>query len=319
VEGLRPVHSIGADTREWLVSAKDAPALAEAGILLCGVSQARPGFRFVRHGWDRGQLLMALTPGGECLVDGAWRALAPGEGYLTPPGASHAYHCRPGGEWLAAWAMLDPAAFVLATDFPRSAGAATASQGPVAPSQVLVCTGAAPPLRCASGSAPRSSLRLLAPAGPAVVAGDARALHDAILNLHREGVGAAEPALLRQWGDLVAALVRRLLAPARTDARLGRLWEEVDADLSRPWTLADLARLAGLGGEQLRRLSLRQLGASPMHHLARLRMRRAASLLAAGGRTVAEVAAAVGYDNAFAFSTAFRRHHRVPPSQLLPG
>lgn len=271
MEGLRPVHRIGADTREWLVSAKDAPALAEAGIPLCGVSQARPGFRFVRHGWDRGQLLMALTPGGDCLVDGAWRALAPGEGYLTPPGASHAYHCRPGGEWLVAWAMLDPAAFVLA------------------------------------------------PAGPAVVAGDARALHDAILNLHREGVGPAETVLVRQWGDLVAALVRRLLAPARTDPRLGRLWEEVDADLARPWTLADFARLAGLGGEQLRRLSLRQLGASPMQHLARLRMRRAASLLAAGGRTVAEVAAAVGYDNAFAFSTAFRRHHRVPPSQLLPG
>lgn len=271
---LRPVHSIGADTREWLVAAKDAPALAEAGIPLCGVSLARPGFRFVRHGWERGQLLMALSPGGLCWCDGAWRELRPGEGYLTPPGATHAYQCRPGAEWLLAWAML--------------------AEDDAAPCRVGV-------------------------EAPAVVEGDARPLHDAILNLHRETLGAADPALARQWADLVAALVRRLLAPARADQRLWRLWEEVDADLGRPWTLGDLARHAGLGGEQLRRLCQRRFGASPMHHLARLRLRRAAALLAMGGRSVAEVAQAVGYGNPFAFSTAFRRHHGVPPSRLAGG
>lgn len=268
---LRGIHSVGPDTREWVVAGSSVPALSGSGIELCGVSAARPGFAFVRHAWDRSQLLLSLSPGGRCLVDGSWRDLAAGEGYLTPAGATHAYHCRPRTSWLLVWAILVEA----------------------------------------DGSA-----RRLTADRPVIVAGDARPLHDAILNLHRESLGAADPMLARLWADVVIALVARHLAPVRTDQRLWRLWEEVDADLARPWTLGDLARLAGLGGEQLRRLCLRHLGASPVQHLTRLRMRRAATILGSGGRQVAEVARAVGYENAFAFSTAFRRHHGVPPSRL---
>jgi AraC-like DNA-binding protein len=268
---LREIHSVGLQTREWVVAGKSVPALAAAGIELCGVSAARPGFTFVRHAWERSQLLLALSPGGCCLVDGAWRNLAAGEGYLTPPGATHAYRCRPGAEWLLAWTILVE---------------------------------------------PEDGARQVTADRPAIVSGDARPLHDAILNLHRETLGAADPLLTRLWADVVVALVARQLAPVRADRRLWRLWEEVDADLGRPWTLGDLARRAGLGGEQLRRLCVRHLGASPKLHLTRLRMRRAAAILGSGGRSVAEVARAVGYDNAFAFSTAFRRHHGVPPSRL---
>lgn len=268
---LRETHAVGPDTREWVVAGAALPPLAQARIELCGVSQARPGFAFVRHAWERSQVLVALSPGGACWHDGGWHALPAGAAYITPPGASHAYRCLPGSEWLAAWAIL-----VEADDLPR----------------------------------------LVAADAPAAVAVDGRPLHDAVLNLHRELHGAADPAMARLWAEVVASQVRRLLAPLRSDQRLWRLWEEVDADLGRPWTLADLARLAGLGDEQLRRLCRRQLGASPMHHLARLRMRRAAALLGSGGRAVGEVARAVGYDNAFAFSTAFRRHHGVPPSRL---
>ncbi len=268
---LRETHSIGLDTREWLVAGTAAPALTEARIELCGVSQARPGFTFVRHVWERSQLLLSLSPGGSCLVDGRWHDLDPGEGYLTPPSVTQAYHCRPDCEWLLAWAILVE---------------------------------------------PEGGVRQVTADQPAIVAGDARPLHDAILNLHRETLGAADSTMVRLWADVVAALVRRHLAPVRADQRLWRLWEEVDADLGRPWTLGDLARHAGLGDEQLRRLCVRHLGTSPMQHLTRLRMRRAAALLGTGGRAVGVVAHAVGYDNAFAFSTAFRRHHGVPPSRL---
>lgn len=270
---LRETHSIGARTREWLVPAAACPALREARIQLCGVSAARHGFSFVRRHPERGQLLLALSAGGSALLDGAWRELRAGEGYLTPPGAPHAYRCLPGTAWLTAWAILAEA-----DDAPRQVTAEA----------------------------------------PTLVEADPRPLHDAVLNLHRETVGAGDPAHLRLWGELVAALVRRHLAPVATDRRLWRLWEEVDADLGRPWTLGDLARGAGVGSEQLRRLCRRHLGVSPMHHLARLRMRRAAALLATGGRRVGDVAAAVGYDNAFAFSTAFRRAMGRPPSQVLP-
>lgn len=268
---LRETHSIGAQTREWLVPASACPALREARIDLCGVSAARPGFSFVRRCPERSQLLMALSPGGRAWLDGGWVDLQPGQGYLTPPGAAHAYRCLPGADWLVAWASMVE---------------------------------------------PEDAARMVTADAPTLVAGDARPLHDAILNLHRESLGAGDPPLLRLWGELAAALVRRLLAPVATDQRLWRLWEEVDADLGRSWTLGDLARLSGLGGEQLRRLCQRHLGVSPMQHLTRLRMRRAAALLAAGGRGVEAVAGMVGYGNAFAFSTAFRRLHGVPPSSL---
>lgn len=271
--GLRETHSIGAQTREWLVPADSCPALREARIQLCGVSAARPGFSFVRRCPERSQLLLSLTPGGQAWLDGGWHDLAAGEGYLTPPGAAHAYRCRPGADWLAVWAIL---------------------------------------------LEPENAPRLVTVDAPTLLNSDARPLHDAVLNLHRETVGAGDPPIVRLYGELVAALLRRHLAPVRTDQRLWRLWEEVDADLGRPWTLGDLARRAGMGDEQLRRLCQRHLGISPMHHLSRLRMHRAAALLATGGRSVGMVAASVGYDNAFAFSTAFRRLMGRPPSQLIP-
>lgn len=268
-QGLREIHSIGSGTRESLVPVASVPALREHRIELCGISAAVPGFSFVRHAWERSQVLASCTGAGEVLLDGAWRELPPGQAYICPAGVLHAYRCPAGGAWTACWAILEE---------------------------------------------DEAQPRLVASAGPLVAACDHRGLHDAIANLHRELVGPADPALLRQWADLVGALIDRALAPAAGDDRLWRLWEAVDADLARPWTLGDLARHAGLGPEQLRRLCLRHLGASPVAHLARLRLRRAAALLAAGGRSVGEVAALVGYGDAFAFSTAFRRHHGKPPS-----
>lgn len=268
---LPPAHEIGADTREWLVGPETCPALAGLRIRLCGVSAARPGFRFVRHAWENSQVLVGVAGTGRVLVDGAWRDLAPGQAYVTPAGALHAYHCPDGGAWTAAWAIL------------------IEDGGP----------------------------RLVSAGAPLVASCDPRPIHDAIANLHRESVGRGEAPVLGLWAGLVSALVRRAIEPAAGDDRLWRLWEQVDADLGRPWTLGDLARLAGTGPEQLRRLCVRHHRASPVAHLAHLRLRRAAALLAAGGRSVAEVAAMVGYANPYAFSTAFRRQHGLPPSAFL--
>ena len=158
------------------------------------------------------------------------------------------------------------------------------------------------------------------PAGgaPAVRACDHRPLHDAIAQAHRELVGAHQEHVLALWTGLVAALVRRIIAPLQGDARLWRLWEAVDADLARPWSLADLARLAGVGPEQLRRRCRRDLGRSPVAHLAHLRLERARALLGAGAGPVADIARQVGYGDPFAFSAAFRRRFGRPPSACRP-
>ena len=137
----------------------------------------------------------------------------------------------------------------------------------------------------------------------------------ALAGLRREVMAAADSALLPPWAFLVAAYARRIVRPEQGDMRLRRLWEEVGADLGRSWTVEVLANSVGVSGEHLRRLCQRHVGRSPMSHVVSLRMRQAMALLAADFCTIETVAQKVGYDNPFAFSTAFKRHQGISPSE----
>jgi AraC-like DNA-binding protein len=151
-------------------------------------------------------------------------------------------------------------------------------------------------------------------AGPIRVNVDPRPLHGAIEGLYVETVGAAEGSVMLRWVELIQLLVNRILQPYRTDDRLWRVWAQVDADVGRAWTLTELARLACLSDEHLRRLTRRQLGRSPMEQVTWLRMRKAAGLLASTPHKIETIGRAVGYENPFAFSTAFKRCMGKSPS-----
>ncbi len=172
-----------------------------------------------------------------------------------------------------------------------------------------------------SGDIAASRLRVptLLPADPPPVAA-------AIQGLYRESLGAAEPPVLHHWTHLVSVYAQRVLHSTGADSRLRVLWEMVDARLSYPWTVEELAKQIGTSGEHLRRLCRTGHGRSPLRHVTFLRMRRAAALLSSHALTVEAVAAQVGYENPFAFSTAFKRHIGLTPSdyrntktQQLPG
>lgn len=150
---------------------------------------------------------------------------------------------------------------------------------------------------------------------PRLVQFDAHPLNVLIQELYRESVGPADLTMMRQWVGLIHRHADRACGPEDHRARLLPIWEAVDADLARPWTLTDLARLASMSREHLRRLCRRQHGRSPMRCVADLRLRRAASLLLTAPWTVEAIAHAVGYDNAFAFSTAFKRRFGASPSR----
>ena len=267
---LREIHQIGADTRERLIPPAACPSLVALGIGLVGISEARPGFRWVRLAWERPQVIACTAGSGQVLVEGRWLTLGPDQAYLTPPGVLHAYHCPPGGSWTIAWVT-----------FLEWRGPAC---GP----------------------------------GPSLVPADAQGLSDAIHGLHGEVLGAADPAALAAWASLTDLLARRVATAATADS-LDALWREVSADPARPWSLAGLARRAGISPEELRRRCQRRLGRPPMAQVTALRLRQAALLLAGGRLPVAAVAVAVGYANPFAFSTAFRRHHGRPPSHWALG
>lgn len=79
------------------------------------------------------------------------------------------------------------------------------------------------------------------------------------------------------------------------------------------WTVAALARAAGLSRAAFARQFQRRFGISPMRYLADLRMREAARLLSETDATLALIAAEVGYESEFAFSRAFKRHSGEAP------
>jgi AraC-like DNA-binding protein len=138
----------------------------------------------------------------------------------------------------------------------------------------------------------------------------------AIQGLHAESCGAKNPASLDQWIDLIHHYVLRFAQPHDYDDRLWKLWQKVEPRLSRKWTLAELADIAHLSEEHLRRLCRQSYGRSPMQHLTFLRMQRAKLLLSTTTDKIETIARAVSYENPFTFSTLFKRWVGWSPSKF---
>lgn len=139
-------------------------------------------------------------------------------------------------------------------------------------------------------------------------------LVNAVEGLYYEATGSRESAVIQQWADLINTCAQRIIAPQHHSDPLWKLWAQVDASPAADWDLARLSSLAGMSDEALRRLALRYTGRSPMQHVTYLRMRRADALLQSTSAKLAVIAKLVGYDNVYAFSTAFTRCIGVPPS-----
>lgn len=104
------------------------------------------------------------------------------------------------------------------------------------------------------------------------------------------------------------------------DARIERLLFEVAENLAHPWSLAEMGRRANLSRAHLHRLFMQHYGCGPMAHVVALRMQHAATLLRSEESSkVATIAEAVGYANAFYFSSAFKRFFGVSPSAYRDG
>jgi AraC family transcriptional regulator len=81
----------------------------------------------------------------------------------------------------------------------------------------------------------------------------------------------------------------------------------------RAVSLAEMALIAGLSQFHLARYFKAAFGKSPISYHRDLRLDRAATLLAAGGKSVADIAEATGYSDQVALSHAFRRRYGQPP------
>jgi len=102
---------------------------------------------------------------------------------------------------------------------------------------------------------------------------------------------------------------------AMSDPRLRRVLEHVHAAPGGQWTVPAMAELAGMSRASFAARFREVTGQSPGGYLAGVRMQRAEDELTRSDATLAQIAAAVGYRNEYAFATAFRRHHSVSPGK----
>lgn len=93
----------------------------------------------------------------------------------------------------------------------------------------------------------------------------------------------------------------------------------VEEDYATDLSLDDIARRVASSRRQLQR-AYAEIGNTTFRaHLTRVRMRKAAEMLAARHLTVREVAHRVGYRQPAQFAKAFRRYQGVAPSSFRPG
>ena len=101
-----------------------------------------------------------------------------------------------------------------------------------------------------------------------------------------------------------------------------RAAEAMRADAARPFTVTDLAQIAGVSARSLQDSFQRHLGTSPMAYLRDVRLARVHEELRGadvGRASVTEIAYRCGFLHLGRFAALYRRRYGVPPSHTLRG
>jgi AraC-like DNA-binding protein len=124
---------------------------------------------------------------------------------------------------------------------------------------------------------------------------------------------------LPYWAGLILQEMLRLVRgpkPAATRSK-GYWLPRVHARVHRPkdqvWRIKELARGLGVSEPHLRASFREESGMSLGVYLRKVRMARAASLLAGTNRSVGEIALLCGYDSLYSFSRSFRSSQAFSP------
>ena len=149
---------------------------------------------------------------------------------------------------------------------------------------------------------------------PVLASFNGEAFRHAVMGLYREATTSQNPEMELLWVDVIYRYVQKFAEPRYLDARLLRLFENVEEAIAEPRSNQKMAAVACIGERQLERLCLKQLGRTPRQHLIWLRMHKAANLLSTRDQKVESIAAEVGYANPFTFSNTFKRYMGWPPS-----
>lgn len=118
---------------------------------------------------------------------------------------------------------------------------------------------------------------------------------------------------LRAWGTNTESELPTWLA-ALADPAIGTALATLHADPQHKWTTVALANKVGMSRAAFCARFTTLVGKPPMAYLTHWRMTLAADALRDTDATVAALAHEVGYENAFAFSAAFKRTYGHSPT-----
>lgn len=111
-----------------------------------------------------------------------------------------------------------------------------------------------------------------------------------------------------------SARQERGLLAGLADPALSRAIQRMHDDVAHRWTVADLARAAGMSRAVFAERFHRTVGMPPMEYLLEWRIALAKDVLRRERTSLAEVAEKIGYQSASAFSVAFTKHAGIAPS-----
>ncbi len=105
------------------------------------------------------------------------------------------------------------------------------------------------------------------------------------------------------------------LAGAR-DSEVGKTLALMHRNPAHPWTIASLAKEAGVSRSVLAERFRHYLNEPPMAYLTRWRLQLGEQMLSSTSYSVAQIASEVGYESEAAFNRAFKREFTVPPARF---
>jgi AraC-like DNA-binding protein len=119
-----------------------------------------------------------------------------------------------------------------------------------------------------------------------------------------------------RWRGIGAQDMRAGLLSGMRDPALAGVLRQMHANVRANWTVAELAKVAGMSRSAFAARFGQVLGCGPFEYLARWRMALAKDALMRGTKTLDGIADEIGYESASAFSTAFRKRLGVSPGRF---
>lgn len=119
-----------------------------------------------------------------------------------------------------------------------------------------------------------------------------------------------------RWHSIKGDKLSAGLLQAMRDPALARALRAMHADVRTGWTVAELAKIAGMSRSTFAARFVEALGCGAIEYLGRWRMAFAKDALMRGVKSLDRIADEIGYESASAFSTAFRKRLGMAPRRF---